>query len=219
MKSPLYFKYFVYLVVSLLSNVTASAKINDVTKAILDLNQYEANIDTVNTQSTPSVSTQDKSLHSSIVNLEGIPSAMVNNCVNVITGDYSEMQEDLVLPGPQPIIIRRGYSSAADNEGYYLFSHGWNLNHQGYMYIAEDKEPAYEGSTETVGTGNYVAETEEGYGVELIYEGCPTKGLRLDSSIRSKNLTNCGSGEISGRTNLCNTRIHKHDKNSYHMTI
>lgn len=219
MKLQKFFEYFVLINILYLSFGTVDANVDNIIEAIVDLKEFDADVGLGNNTPPSPLNTQEKDIHSSIVNLEGIPSGMVNNCVNVITGDYAEMQEDLVLPGPQPIIIQRGYSSAADNKGYYLYSHGWNLNHHGKMYITEETKAAYEGSTEIVGTGKYFAETEEGYGVELLYEGSPKTGLKLNSTIKEKKLTNCGSGEISGRTNLRNTRIYKHDKDNYHMIL
>src|ERR1700722_8530851 len=44
--------------------------------------------------------------------LEGLPSAVVAGCVNVITGDFFDSQVDLVVPGPQPLVVQRSWCSS-----------------------------------------------------------------------------------------------------------
>lgn len=173
-----------------------------------------------NTQNTNDpVKLQDKEIHSSVVNLEGEPSAIVNRCVNAISGDFIDCQIDLVVPGPQPIVIQRSYSSAEDNNGLYLFSHGWNLNHEGEIDLQQQILPRNPETGIVPESYIHYAETREGNGTRLLYTGDIRNGLKLHSRIKAKHLTNCGSGEISGRTNLKNTRLDKAKNDALHMTF
>ena len=49
----------------------------------------------------------------SLASLEGEPSSIAHGCVSAITGDYVENQADLYIPGVEPILIQRSYSSAS----------------------------------------------------------------------------------------------------------
>src|SRR3990172_4513467 len=46
--------------------------------------------------------------NSAVCNFETEPSAIVGN-VNVITGDYLEFSTDIIIPGPEPLILQRSY--------------------------------------------------------------------------------------------------------------
>lgn len=219
------FCFCILLFYTTLSFVQAQAEPPKECTTILNIDDLDAEVEHGNTPTTQTPATENKSheteIHSSIINVEGEPSALVNRCVNVITGDYSDLQVDLVVPGPQPIMIQRAYSSAADNAGNCLFSHGWNLNHEGQMTLTERlNAPVQEGEPPAPkDPPEYDATTKEGYGVRLSYDGTLKKGLDLRSEITFKRLTNCGSGEISGRTNLLNTRIYKEDKNTMYISL
>jgi hypothetical protein len=39
------------------------------------------------------------------------PDAIVDKCVNAINGDYCEVVADLVIPGPDPLILQRFHNS------------------------------------------------------------------------------------------------------------
>lgn len=62
----------------------------------------------------------------SLANLEGEPSAFVNNCVNVITGDYNEQQVDFAYAGVEPLMLERSYTSSDFYEGSLHW--GWHFN-------------------------------------------------------------------------------------------
>ncbi len=48
----------------------------------------------------------------SLINLTSLPSALVNGCVNVITGDlYEYDQDDIVSGGPDPYVLGHSYAS------------------------------------------------------------------------------------------------------------
>lgn len=200
------------------------SEVDNTNAAILNVDDFEANVGNEHNPTTAVNKSHEMPIHSSVVNLEGEPTGIVNNCVNVITGNYSDLQVDLVVPGPQPITIHRAYSSASDNSGYHLFSHGWNLNHEGVMEITKEEPPPiydYEGNYVSAGSDppTYYANTKEGYGIRLCYKGLFKNGLQLHPEITSNKFTNCGAGEISGRTNLRNTRIYKYNKHALQMIL
>lgn len=60
-----------------------------------------------------------------IVNLEGTPNATIDGSVNVISGDFSDFERDLVMIGSLPLTIERSYSSGDTSKGG--LSDGWHL--------------------------------------------------------------------------------------------
>lgn len=57
----------------------------------------------------------------------GFPSAMVNGCVNIISGEYQEVTTDYTLPGTVPLTMQRFYCGAGCNKHSLLY--GWQLSH------------------------------------------------------------------------------------------
>ena len=56
-----------------------------------------------------------------VASTEGLPSSLVNGTVSVISGEYVDSVVDIVIPGPEPLMIARHYSSLSLN--------GWSFNH------------------------------------------------------------------------------------------
>ncbi|MGE5196602.1 MAG: DUF6531 domain-containing protein, partial [Anaerolineae bacterium] len=52
---------------------------------------------------------------------EGEPSSIVEGCVNALTGDFVIQQDDLVVPGTEPLILPRTYISRASG-GWFIDS-------------------------------------------------------------------------------------------------
>ncbi|MFT4552391.1 MAG: hypothetical protein ACI9S8_001016 [Chlamydiales bacterium] len=100
-----------------------------------------------------------------VFTMNNVPGAIVNGSVNIITGDYCENSNDLVLDGPEPLDFNRFYSNAYKCFG--SLGYGWFSNHS-------YREPEFDSTGAFILGKNY------------------------------KGLTNCASGEISGRTNLKN---------------
>lgn len=67
-----------------------------------------------------------------LANFQSIPSSIVGNHVNVITGDFIDYEVDAVLPGPEPLVIDRVYSSSSAKDE--SIGCGWNLNHNYKAY-------------------------------------------------------------------------------------
>lgn len=64
-----------------------------------------------------------------LVNLEGEPNSIAAGCVNVISGDFFDIEQDLVIQGAEPLILERGYSSSDHSNG--SLCKGWHFNLQG----------------------------------------------------------------------------------------
>lgn len=129
--------------------------------------------------------------------VEGEPSALFNNCVNVVSGNYCESDVDMYLVGPEPLTFCRYYSSSGCENPEGLF-HGWNHNHESLMHFYQ--------STNKKG---FKAIMTEPSGASLLYckmssyPGYKYMDLKLDVATHTRGLTNA-AGELSGRTNLKN---------------
>lgn len=132
------------------------------------------------------------------INLEAEPASLVNNSVNVISGDYCDSQQDLVLPGSHPLTLERAYVSSDWQEG--SLYHGWHFNHCGEITIE-------------TGDGSHEATWYDSFGGKRSYRGSLFNArlyvpLEIKRECLSKGITNCGLGKIGGRTNLKNSKIY-----------
>lgn len=130
--------------------------------------------------------------------LDSEPSTMIAGCVNAISGDFCETQTDIVVPGAQPIVIQRTYVSSSFGVGTHkeCLKNRWSFNHEATL------KKGWENKKDLVKT------VESGGGAHR-YTGLIANGgvLALDQAIIQSGLTNCGSGEISGRSNLKNSKV------------
>lgn len=136
----------------------------------------------------------------------GDPSTQIAGHVNAVTGTYSEQQTDILLLGAEPLAFERYYNSS-DWTGGYLCD-GWAHNFGHWAVVdAEGKWckitfPHLSGGG-TVFHGDKKARDSNGcYSLPREEFTCTLNRADLEVG-----LTNCGSGEISGRNNLKNTRI------------
>jgi hypothetical protein len=72
----------------------------------------------------------------SLVNLTALPSAVVNGCVNVITGDLCDTEEDDMVSGPDPYILGHSYCSSSLEEGN--LGDGWNFLHYHFLEVCQE---------------------------------------------------------------------------------
>lgn len=128
---------------------------------------------------------------SSLANISALPSALVNNNVCAITGEFVDTQTDVALAGPEPLILQRSYSSARNPYGDKLLDQ-WSFNHPRIAISDHTLEKQFK------------VVADESFGSALLYEGKKAESVKLQ---KPKGLTNCLSEEISGRTNLKNQRI------------
>ncbi len=78
----------------------------------------------------------------SLVNLTSLPSAVVNGCVNVITGDFCEYNsDDIVSGGPDAYVLGHCYASSSLEEGN--LRNGWNFLHHHFLEVFEPARIKY----------------------------------------------------------------------------
>lgn len=144
-----------------------------------------------------------ENLYENIATLEGMPSAIVGDAVNVITGGYCDNQTDLIAPCAHPIRIYRSYASDSKFANYsYLTgplarAQVWQWNHGGLISLSESgskyKACVYKGSCLS---GLMYRSTED-----------DKHELKIRNEYYEHGLTNCHLQEISGRTHHKNTRV------------
>lgn len=145
-------------------------------------------------------SASDKEAGVTQANLCGIPNACVAGKVNVVTGDFVQYDVDFTIPAQNTLLIERSYSSSYGQKGSLAF--GWSLNH----------------FTNLITQYNYTTFTfylNEGQGALTKFSGdLPIKQTRIFVSDESvdQGMTNCGNGEICGKTNRKNFCFFSEDK-------
>ncbi len=95
--------------------------------------------DTPNYQPTPSEVHKDAV--PSLVNLTSLPSAFVNGCVNVITGDLVELSQDDIVSGPDAYELGHNYCSSSLEEGN--LGDGWNFLHHHFLEVYQPDRIKY----------------------------------------------------------------------------
>lgn len=139
---------------------------------------------------------------SSLASTEGIVSSVVAGHVSVISGDFLVHAEDMALPGPNPLRLRRNYCSG-DTQGIFM-GKSWQL--------VEPTTLTY-GQTKSTGTGFAVLTTPHGaraYYTKSLKE--KPEGRTLFEFVPVKGYTNCGSGKLSGQTNIKNNVLHLNNR-------
>ena len=138
---------------------------------------------------------------SPLATIEGDPSAIVAGCVNVITGEFCDFQQDLVSVGTEPLILERSYSSSDSTIGELGF--GWHFNHEGFCYKDHPKNKfIWKGS----------------FGTELQYSLDDEKKI-LDVECLKNGLSNNATGVISAKTNFKNSFFRKKDPEKHFYTL
>ena len=116
-----------------------------------------------------------------LATLAGEPSAIVNGCVNVITGSFIDSAIDLCVPGPDPLFINRIYTNTS----------GWNINEPETVEFKSHKHPI-------------VTHTMQGM-ISTYSEAGEKHKIRPENYRHG--LTNCSTNFISGRSNPHNLEM------------
>jgi hypothetical protein len=145
---------------------------------------------------------------SSLTNLEAEPSSTIHNTVSVISGDYTEMFTDDVVPGPDPLHLQRVYSSGEHANGSLCI--GWHLGKYGLL-----NRWKCDGKNDTKG---YRATIVGGGGSRMTYREIDDCQYALHKKSYEKGLTNAATGLLSGRTNPLNDQLSS-DKNKKTFTL
>lgn len=139
-----------------------------------------------------------------LVDLEGEPTSIVDGCINVISGDFVDLQQDFVMPGSLPLTVDRSYCSSDRSKGNLAF--GWHLNLGGVIgWIENDK--------------NKILGWKGSHGRELHFKKAKGGTYELDERILKRGITNNSSGNISGKTNLKNFFIKRNTPEKYNYTL
>lgn len=137
-----------------------------------------------------------------LVTTESDPDAFVQECVNVINGDYCESGTDLVIEGPDPLILQRFYSSKNYLTG--KESGGWRFLTQRFLIVGQDF------TKETSKIGNetctkFYAFTGERTGGIFAYSGWKNRAgefkepFKIDSEKDAIGSVNTYAKEINGK--------------------
>ena len=133
--------------------------------------------------------------------LEYEPTAIVNNCVNVITGLYMDFEVDYAIPGAEPFSFQRCYISAPGDEESPL-GNGWSRNYFGMIEKYKDEGAKREKRV-------YV---HDSFG-SMYHYGRYSDCYKLFRECYKTHVTNCSTGMMSARTNILNNKL-KFEKKS-----
>jgi RHS repeat-associated protein len=146
-----------------------------------------------------------------LASTESDPDAFIQNSVNVINGDYCESATDLVITGPDALVLQRFYSTKDAITG--VQAGGWRMLPQRFLVVGKDPS----GKSCTVGKDRFEwtsAFTGERSGGILPYSGWRnTNGstkdpLKIDVLNSAIGLVNTYAQEINGQTNHQNNLLH-----------
>src|ERR1700722_13867631 len=140
----------------------------------------------------------DADIDTALMDLSAPPSSIVGGVVNAITGNYFENECDLVIPGANPISLRRSFNSANEERG--SLCHGWDFNFPSEIAFFKD------------GFTRYALVKDRG--ANLMFE-CPASHHHANMHLQSKTfrygVTNCNAGMLSKRYNIKNKLLqYKH---------
>ncbi|CRX37706.1 RHS repeat-associated core domain-containing protein [Estrella lausannensis] len=144
-----------------------------------------------------------------LANFQGMPSGIVGNHVNVLTGDFIDYEVDASLPGPEPFVIDRVYSSSAAKDE--AIGWGWNLNHNYKAYYRKPiPRPPGSHIKEERCDGRHNLFVSDGRGSYLIHLGehqdsrCDGKYRTEEKTWAASGITNLSPKGLSGRSNVNN---------------
>lgn len=119
----------------------------------------------------------------------GDPDSYVGG-VSVIDGSFTSIETDLVILGPDPLVLTRFYDSK-DNHETANFG-GWNIFPQCFLIWGEGSD------------GKQYAFVKDSFGSSLVYSGNGKGPLKVDMLEDGVGIANTHAGAINGQTNHCN---------------
>lgn len=130
-----------------------------------------------------------------VATLEGLPSSLVDQSVCAISGEYTDTLVDLIIPGPEPLVFGRVYTSFSNEKS-------WWFNHCDRLIV--DKVH-YEGIP------SYLIAFRRSSGAQIDYiyqiKEEPHQKKVPFTLVVPKGLTN-GATILSGRTHIKNQSLH-----------
>jgi RHS repeat-associated protein len=126
-----------------------------------------------------------------LMTLEAPPASMVAGCVSAISGSFVDSHIGLVVPGALPLIVQCTYCSSEKK---------WHFRHKPKFRagLSSGRNHINIGYLDDQGSG-------------IPFRGDSSKkaiSFFIPSSVFETGVTNCGSSEINGRTNLKNQTVH-----------
>lgn len=145
-----------------------------------------------------------------VASTEGLPSSLVNGAVCVISGEYSDSVQDIVLQGPETFSLQRSYGSNAGGN----FGLGWSVNHYERLIL---------GNVTYKNQPVWIIGMRQPSGTQLDYIHYKTNKASKSNDLNfelllPKGLTN-GAAGLSGRTNLKNQEMHYYPETEKFMSI
>ncbi len=140
-----------------------------------------------------------------LTEVEGDPSGTIADCISIISGAYQDFDEDIAIPGVEPLTYQRIYCSRDWGGGTLCDS--WTYNHAQDVYLTNENKLFYIVASESTGGAVSYWESKvrhKGSGKKRDYkvpDHCVQAYIKTG---RDTGLTNTGSGIISGATNLRN---------------
>jgi RHS repeat-associated protein len=146
-----------------------------------------------------------------MVSTESDPDAFIQNHVNVINGDYCESATDLVIAGPDSLVLQRFYSTKDLITG--LQTGGWRILPQRFLVIGRDSsiKPITVGQDHFEWTYALVGERSGGilpYSGWRNTSGITKDPLKINVLDNALGCVNTYAGEMNGQTNHQNNMIH-----------
>ncbi|MBA3603243.1 MAG: hypothetical protein H0W50_06310 [Parachlamydiaceae bacterium] len=139
------------------------------------------------------------------IDIHGHPSALVNGCINVISGEYQEAAIDFSLPGVKPLNIQRNYFGGKCKKKSFLY--GWQLSHGAKLFSYWSKHNHFyafiKGSERH---GVFYKEVAEATGRFV----CPPAFFK-------KGVTNCAFGDLSAKSNFKNDELRNLAEDSFEL--
>lgn len=135
-----------------------------------------------------------------IASLEGEPNCLVYGCVNVISGEYVDFESDLNIPGLEPLVLQRHYSSS-DNRLDKPWK-AWKFNHDIFMDPGDYDYNSFE-------KRDYCF--TDSFGASLVFENVSPKGTnryRVSESFFKRRITNHRAKYEGGRTHPKHTKFY-----------
>ncbi|CDR34713.1 DUF6531 domain-containing protein [Criblamydia sequanensis] len=141
-----------------------------------------------------SITEKEYTHEKSLIDSQGLPTSVVDGCVNVISGDFVDFETDLALPSSELFTLSRSYTSS----DYFMQSlcNGWSFNHGSFAEI--DKVNKY--------TGIQIRNSSSILNYDSKERNTPTNldRVRIDKSQWKRGMTNCAQGLPSAKSNLNN---------------
>jgi collagen type I/II/III/V/XI/XXIV/XXVII alpha len=144
---------------------------------------------------------------SALPSTESDPDCFIEECVNVINGDYCECVVDLAIQGPDTLLLQR-YHNTKD---YITGAHagGWRIFPERFLILGKDKHTAID-KHGAVRSQAFIGERSGGI---LTYSGLRDKNgiakepFQIDIEKNGVGMVNSYAKEINGQNNHQNNRL------------